>query len=133
MKYLKSYKIFEASHEEIMALAYGTDVIQECESLIDDIKDILLDLQDSGLYTSVGYTPMTLTYREPTPKIVVEISTYVGTWGGGRFLVGQTDYTSDVRETIERIKEYVKSKRFVTGDGEWENNMRKIYQMLIQK
>lgn len=133
MKYLKSYKIFEASHEEIMALAYGTDVIEECETLIDDIKDILLDLQDSGLYTSVGYTPMTLTYQEKTPKIVVEISTYVGTWGGGRFLVGQTDYTSDVRETIERIKEYVKSKGFVTGEGEWENNMRKIYQILIQK
>ena len=133
MRYLKTYKIFESSHEEIMDVCYGVDTIKECNSLIEDIKDILLELGDSGLQTIVGYTPMTLTYREKTPKIMVEISSYVGTWGAGRFLKGQTDLTSEVKETSERIKEYVKSKGYLTGDGKWESSGRMIYQMLIQK
>ncbi len=133
MRYLKTYKIFETSHEEIMNIHYGANVISECDSIIEDIKDMLLELKDVGLHTVVGYTPMTLTYREKTPKIFVEISTYVGTWGGGKFLKGDTDYTSVVKETVERIKEYVKSKGYCTGEGEWENSGRRIYQMLIQK
>jgi hypothetical protein len=133
MRYLKTYKIFEASHEEIMNVRYGTDVVEECDSIIADIKDMLLELSDIGLMTTVGYTPMTLTYRDTTPKIMVEISSYVGTWGTGKFLKGNTDYTSEVMETAERIKEYVKSKGYATGDGKWESSGRQIYQMLIQK
>jgi hypothetical protein len=133
MKYLKSYKIFETSHEEIMNIHYGSNVMEECDSMISDIKDMLLELQDAGLYITVGYTPMTLSYQEKTPKIMVEISAYVGTWGAGRFLKGDTDYTSEVIETSERIKDYVRSKGYVTGEGEWENAGRKVYQMLIQK
>jgi len=133
MKYLKSYKLFETKHEEIMNIHYGVNVINECDSIIEDIKDMLLELTDAGLFTSVGYTPMTLAYQEKTPKMVVEISTYVGTWGGGKFLKGDTDYTNEVRETIERIKEYVKSIGYLTGDGEWESNHRQVYQILIQK
>ena len=133
MKHLKKYNEANASHEEIMNSYYGSNVMEECDSLIEDIKDILLELGDSGLQTIVGYTPMTLTYREKTPKIMVEISSYVGTWGAGRFLKGQTDLTSEVKETSERIKEYVKSKGYLTGDGKWESSGRMIYQMLIQK
>ena len=133
MRHLKTYKIFESSHEEIMNVRYGSDVVQECDSIIADIKDMLLELSDIGLMTVVGYTPMTLTYRDATPKIMVEISSYVGTWGGGKFLKGNVDYTSEVIETAERIKEYVKSKGYATGDGKWESNSKQIYQMLIQK
>jgi hypothetical protein len=133
MRYLKTYKIFESSHEEIMNVRYGADVVEECDSIIADIKDMLLELNDIGLMTVVGYTPMTLTYRDTTPKIMVEISSYVGTWGTGKFLKGDKDYTSEVMETAERIKEYVKSKGYATGDGKWESNSRQIYQMLIQK
>ena len=133
MRYLKKYKIFETSHEKIMDVRYGADVMEECESMIADIKDMLLELNDIGLMTVVGYTPMTLTYRDKTPKIMVEISSYVGTWGTGRFLKGDTDYTSEVIETTERIKEYVKSKGYPFGDGKWESSGMMIYQMLIQK
>ena len=133
MRYLKTYKIFEFSHEEIMDSHYGSNVMEECDSIIADIKDMLLELQDAGLFITVGYTPMTLAYREKTPKLVVEISTYVGTWGAGKFLKGDADYTSDVKEAAERIKDYVRSKGYVTGDGEWESAGRKVYQMLIQK
>ena len=133
MRYLKTYKIFESSHEEIMNVRYGADVVEECDSMIADIKDMLLELSDIGLMTIVGYTPLTLTYVDKTPKIWVEISSYVGTWGAGRFLKGQTDLTSEVMETTERIKEYVKSKGYSSGDGKWESSGRMIYQMLIQK
>ena len=133
MKYLKTYKIFEFSHEEIMDSHYGIDTMQECDYMITEIKDILLELKDAGLDVTVGYTPMTLVYKEKTPKIMVEISTYVGTWGAGKFLKGDTDYTSEVKESIERIKDYVNSKGYATGGGEWESSGRMIYQMLIQK
>jgi hypothetical protein len=131
MKHLKAYKIFES--QEIMNVRYGTDVVEECDSIIADIKDMLLELSDIGLTTVVGYTPMTLTCVDKTPKIWVEISSYVGTWGTGKFLKGDKDYTSEVMETAERIKEYVKSKGYPCGDGKWESNGRQIYQMLIQK
>ena len=116
-----------------MNVRYGVNVMEECNSMIADIKDMLLELTDIGLMTVVGYTPMTLAYQEKTPKIFVEISSYVGTWGTGKFLKGNTDYTSEVMETAERIKEYVKSKEYSTGDGKWESSGRQIYQMLIQK
>jgi hypothetical protein len=129
MKYLKSYKIFEASHEEIMALAYGTDVIQECETLIDDIKDMLLELKDIGLFITVGYTPMTLTYRDKTPKIMAEIQ-------GDSLLCSYNE--DDIDSAFERIKEYTSSKGYATGFGTWEretSNGKKmsVYQILIQK
>ena len=133
MKHLKTYKIFESSHEEIMNVRYGADVVEECDSMIADIKDMLLELTDIGLMTVVGYTPLTLTYRDKTPKIWVEISSYVGTWGTGKFLKGGTDYTSEVMETAERIKDYVKSKGYPFGDGKWESNGKMVYQILIQK
>ena len=133
MRYLKTYKIFESSHEEIMNVRYGSDVVEECDTMIADIKDMLLELSDIGLMTIVGYTPLTLTYRDTTPKIWVEISSYVGTWGTGRFLKGDKDYTSEVIETTERIKEYVKSKGYPFGDGKWTSDGKMIYQILIQK
>jgi hypothetical protein len=129
MKYLKSYKIFEASHEEIMALAYGTDVIQECETLIDDIKDMLLELKDIGLFITVGYTPMTLTYRDKTPKIMAEIQ-------GDSLLCSYNE--DDIDSAFERIKEYTSSKGYATGFGTWEREVENgkkmsVYQILIQK
>ena len=45
-----------ASHEAIMAAYYGTDVVSECNSIIEDIKDMILELTDTGLFTTVGYT-----------------------------------------------------------------------------
>jgi hypothetical protein len=37
MKHLKTYKIFESSHEEIMNVRYGADVVEECDSMIADM------------------------------------------------------------------------------------------------
>ena len=129
MKYLKSYKIFEASHEEIMNVRFGVDVMEECDSVIADIKDMLLELTDIGLMTVVGYTPMTLTWVDKTPKIMVEVQ-------GDSLLCSYNE--DDIDSTFERIKEYTSSKGYATGFGTWEREAGNgknisVYQMLIQK
>jgi hypothetical protein len=128
MRYLKTYKIFE-SHEEIMDSHYGSNVIKECDSIIADIKDMLLELQDIGLFTMAGYTPMTLTYRDETPKIMAEVQ--------GDSLI--CSYNEDEIDSVfERIKEYTSSKGYVNGFGTWEREVENgkkisVYQILIQK
>lgn len=129
MRYLKTYKLFEFSHEEIMDSHYGVDTMKECDSMIEEIKDMLLELKDIGLFTMCGYTPMTLSYKEWTPKIIVEVQ-------GFSSLCSSVE--EDINSTFERIKDYVKSKGYVTGFGTWERDYdggRKIsvYQVLIQK
>ena len=129
MKYLKTYKIFETSHEEIMNSYYGYNVMEECDSIIADIKDMLLELKDIGLFITVGYTPMTLTYRDKTPKIMAEVQ-------GDSLLCSCNE--DDIDSAFERIKEYTSSKGYVTGFGTWEREVENgkkmsVYQILIQK
>jgi hypothetical protein len=132
MRYLKTYKIFETSHEEIMNSYYGYNVMEECDSIIADIKDMLLELKDIGLFITVGYTPMTLTYRDKTPKIMAEVQ-------GDSLLCSYNE--DDIDSAVERIKEYTSSKGYATGFGTWERETRdsngrkniSVYQMLIQK
>ena len=140
MRYLKTYKIFETSHEEIMNSYYGYNVMEECDSIIADIKDMLLELKDIGLFITVGYTPMTLTYSDKTPKIMAEVQGELGLCDSNE---------DDINSTFERIKDYVKSKGYPTGFGSWEREAPnsfavidnqsigrkryKVYQMLIQK
>ena len=129
MKHLKTYKIFEFSHEEIMDSHYGSNVMEECDSIIADIKDMLLELKDIGLFITVGYTPMTLTYRDKTPKIMAEVQ-------GDSLLCSYNE--DDIDSAFERIKEYTSSKGYVTGFGTWEREVENgkkmsVYQILIQK
>jgi hypothetical protein len=129
MRYLKTYKIFEFSHEEIMDSHYGSNMMEECDSIIDDIKDMLLELKDIGLFITVGYTPMTLSYRENTPKIMAEVQ-------GDSLLCSYNE--DDIDSAFERIKEYTSSKGYVTGFGTWEREVENgkkmsVYQILIQK
>ena len=111
-----------------MSLHYGADVISECDLIIDDIKDMMLELTDTGLITTVGYTPMTLVYQDKNPKISAEVT-------GGLEICQLND--EEIISTFDRIKEYVKSKGYTTGFGYWERGSSfapmKIYQMLIQK
>jgi hypothetical protein len=129
MRYLKTYKIFEFSHEEIMDSHYGSNMMEECDSIIADIKDMLLELKDIGLFITVGYTPMTLSYRENTPKIMAEVQ-------GDSLLCSYNE--DDIDSAFERIKEYTSSKGYVTGFGTWEREVENgkkmsVYQILIQK
>ena len=129
MKHLKTYKIFEAYSIPMMRLKYGESVLSECDDMIDDIKDMLLELQDISLFITVGYTPMTLVYREKTPKIMAEVQ-------GDSLLCSYNE--DDIDSAFERIKEYTSSKGYVTGFGTWEREAGNgknisVYQILIQK
>jgi hypothetical protein len=83
----------------------------------------------------VGYTPMTLTYSDKTPKIMAEVQGELGLCDSNE---------DDIDSTFERIKDYVRPLGFATGGGSWErhNGMSRgpgdersyrVYQMLIQK
>ena len=129
MKHLKTYKIFEAYSIPMMRLKYGESVLSECDDMIDDIKDMVLELQDIGLFTMVGYTPMTISCNDKTPKIIVEVQ-------GDSLLCSYNE--DDINSSFDRIEEYSSSKGYATGFGNWEResgNGKKIlvYQMLIQK
>ena len=129
MRHLKTYKIFEAYSIPMMRLKYGESVLSECDDMIDDIKDMVLELTDIGLFTTVGYTPMTLVYREKTPKIMAEVQ-------GDSLLCSYNE--DDIDSAFERIKEYTSSKGYVTGFGTWEREVENgkkmsVYQILIQK
>ena len=39
----------------------------------------------------------------------------------------------EIKMSMDRIKEYVKTLGFSSGSGEWEKDDRKTYQILIQK
>jgi len=130
MKYLKTYKIFESLQDEMTNTYYGIDVIKECDSIIVDIKDMLLELNDIGLFVMVGYTPMTLVYREKSPKIMIEVH--------GELEKCESN-EDDINSSFERIKEYVTSFGFFTGFGHWANvtyheaKTFKVYHMIVGK
>jgi hypothetical protein len=127
MKYIKKYKIFESF--DPLKWKYGKLVIDECNLIIEDIKDMLLELKDMGLYVTVGYTPMTLVNREETPKIMASVSSVVDLYN---------QHEEDINLAFERIKEYVKEKGYSTDFGYWEwcsftDKHMKESQILIQR
>ena len=129
MKHLKTYKIFEAYSIPMMRLKYGESVLSECDDMIDDIKDMVLELTDIGLFTTVGYTPMTISCFDKTPKLMAEIQ-------GDSLLCSYNE--DDINSSFDRIKEYSSSKGYVTGFGTWEREVENgkkmsVYQILIQK
>ena len=129
MKHLKTYKIFESHSIPLMRFKYGESVLSECDNMIDDIKDMVLELSDIGLSTTVGYTPMTISCSDKTPKLIVEVQ-------GDSLLCSYNE--DDINSSFDRIKEYSSSKGYATGFGTWEReagNGKKmsVYQILIQK
>ena len=113
----------------MMMIKYTVGVLDECDSMISDIKDMLLELKDIGLFVTVGYTPMTLTSRDDTPKIMAEVQ-------GDSLLCSYNE--DDIDAAFERVKEYASSNGYVTGFGTWERDVdggkkMSVYQMLIQK
>ena len=129
MKHLKTYKIFESHSIPLMRFKYGESVLSECDNMIDDIKDMVLELSDIGLSTTVGYTPMTISCSDKTPKLIVEVQ-------GDSLLCSYNE--DDINSSFDRIEEYSSSKGYATGFGTWEREAGNgknisVYQILIQK
>jgi hypothetical protein len=107
-----------------MKIRYGKSTIEECESMIDDMKDMLLEFSDLGFDVIVGYSPLTISVHEDTPKMYVNLS--------ARFDLFDK-YLDEINELDLRLKDYVKSKGYSYGSNIWGPDARKNYQILIQK
>jgi anaerobic ribonucleoside-triphosphate reductase len=97
MKYLKTYNE-----------SYTTDIIDECDSIILDIKDMAYDLQDLGFNVKVDYSISTKKLLDKTPKIMVYIL-------GQDSLFSDENYANEILSFIESIKKYVSDLGFSTG------------------
>lgn len=89
MKYLKLYEKFNNS---------GVEEIKT-------IKEILLELNDIGYYTSVNYTPLTMTGRHENDEIYVDISYPKAGYSNKKF-------TNDIEDYVSRIEDYMKFRRW---------------------
>ena len=118
MKHLKTYKLFESnklfkinesaeSEEDVlrkrMLIKYGDEKIENCDSTINNIKDMLLELQDLRFDTVVEYSPFTLTSLDSDPKIYIEI-------------IGEIDLFDSnydlIKTIVAQIREYTKDNEF---------------------
>ena len=72
-------KTFENVSREIdiekLSKHYTSEKINMCEDIIQNIKDILIDLKDSSIeiFTYVDYTPFTWILKNENPEIFVDI------------------------------------------------------------
>jgi hypothetical protein len=72
-------KTFENVSREIdiekLSKHYTSEKINMCEDIIQNIKDILIDLKDSSIeiFTYVDYTPFTWILKNKNPEIFVDI------------------------------------------------------------
>jgi hypothetical protein len=90
---------------------------------------MLLELQDIGLFTAVGYTRRTLAGMEDSPKIIAEAQ-------GDSLFCSYNE--KDIDSSFERIKNYTRSKGYVYGFGTNERYNERgqkvsVYRILIQK
>ena len=123
----------EDIHHPIMIKKYGLEALEECDSIISNVKDMLLELELDGLeiFTSINYTPLTLMGIEKTPKLFLNIKADSKLWESNSSLID---------EVINTIKELIRSYGYINGSNiKKEERVGLIdiyeveYQMLIQK
>jgi len=118
MKYLKTYNE-----------SYTKDVMDECDSVILDIKDMTYDLVDLGFDVKVDYSYSTKKLHDKNPKIMVAII--------GEDNLFDENY-DEVLTLIDSIKKYVSVLGFSTGGNLSDNSSSgwskwMTYTLLIQK
>lgn len=145
MKYLHSYVLYQSGYvvktnestqedpqRDLMTKKYGALALEECDSIIGNIKDMLLELDEFGIFTAINYTPLTFACLEKTsPKLFLQIKCDSQLWNSHRVLID---------EVAETIKGLVKDYRYNQGNavkteervGLTDQYMNE-YVMLIQK
>ncbi len=113
-----------SSSSELMLVKYGSSQIENCDEMIQDIKDMVLEFSDLGLDVTVGYSPLTIMIQETSPKIVVMVDARREIFD---------NYLEEIDDLDKRLKQYTKSKGFSTGSNVYPSGARNHYQMLIQK
>jgi hypothetical protein len=109
MKYLKRYKISESfigANDKGLVRVYGKENLEECDSLMLDIKDLSYDLLDLGFEVKIDYSHSTMFELDKNPKIEVYI---IGVYG-----VFDEHYNDLVLPVIEDIKKFVSNLGFST-------------------
>ena len=123
---------------DAMTYKYGKDNLEECDSLMLDIKDLSYDLLDLGFEVKIDYSYSTRHVQDRTPKIEVNII--------GEDELFDENYSDVVLPVIESIKKYVSGFGFSTGGHLSDNStsgwnqfmtnnyaLQKVYNLLIQK
>lgn len=122
MKYLRSYGLYQSGYavktnestqedprRDLMTKKYGALALEECDSIISNIKDMLLELDEFGIFTAINYTPLTFACHEKTsPKLFLQIKCDSQLWNSHRVLID---------EVAETIKGLVKDYRYNQGNG----------------
>ena len=99
-------KTFESLSREIdiekLSKHYTSERIDISEDIIENIKDILLDLKDIKveLFTYVSYTPFTWTLLNKTPEIFVDIQI-------NKIHLIDEDIKLEIEKGYEHIKQYL--------------------------
>lgn len=102
-------KTFESISREIdiekLSKHYTAEKINICEDIIQNLKDILIELKDSKVevFTYVDYTPFTWILRNEYPEIFVDIQVKNSDMMGEKI-------KSEVEETYNHILNYLNSE-----------------------
>jgi hypothetical protein len=122
MKYLKTYE--SVLSESQMIDKYGQVALLECDSVIKDIKDFLLELCDVGFNVNVDYSDRTLTLNEKRPVLSLVIS------GPPELFEGNIDIYNEV---VQTIKDYLNSNDYAFSDLNWDGSSERSFRMLFEK
>jgi hypothetical protein len=131
MKYLRSYnESYIGANDAGLVRVYGKENLEECDSLMLDIKDLSYDLLDLGFEIKIDYSHSTMFDRDKNPKIEVNIF--------GRDKLFDENYDDVVLPVIDDIKRYVSGLGFSTGGHLSDNSFVGFtkfmtYKLLIQK
>jgi hypothetical protein len=125
-----AFESYSGANDAGLVRAYGKENLEECDSLMLDIKDLSYDLLDLGFDVKIDYSHSTMFDRDKTPKIEVNII--------GSDSLFDENYSDVVLPVIEDIKKYVSNLGFSTGGRLSDNstsgwNKFMSYVLLIQK
>lgn len=102
MRYLKTYKIFEGANQD---------------GILDDIKDILLELEDAGYFIIVNWTPLTLTGYSKQKEIFIQINKV----NKPQFVKDETELEA-LSSSLDRLKTYLMSSNYEIKNFFFDNS-----------
>jgi hypothetical protein len=96
----------EDVHREMMKKKYGSDELEESDSLIKDIESVLFELNDLEIFTEIKYSPLTTLSIDQTPKITIKIKCDSILWNKNQ---------KEINNAIDTIKGIVSSYKYSQG------------------
>jgi hypothetical protein len=103
MKYLKTYTLFERVYEETKIFESLDN--SQLEDIVSNCKDILLELDDSGLATDIIYRKHGFSRSSETNK---EYIFYIKIASKYEFSSEKEEFNwSNIKDVVERLSEYL--------------------------